>query len=157
MLQLKPEEYHRVIPLLKQVPHNTLLAEAVVNRKVSGLVFADCSAQPGSCYIVHQYGMSFLIGDSSNDSFRNGVLQYILNKEKQRDQEEWLQVYPDLWNCYLKEQLGSRLVEYSANPIEDNEYWDKIAANHVLQWSRLNFKFNSSSFSALNPKLIYRG
>lgn len=153
MLQLKPEEYLLVMPLLKQIPYNSLLAEAVVNGEASGLVFADHSIRPGACYIVHQYGMSFLIGDNTNDSFRNSILNYILNTENKRGQEEWLQVYPDRWNRYLKEQLGTRLVEYSISSNEDAEYWEKIAKNHVIQWNRLNFKFNSSTFSALSLEL----
>ncbi len=154
MLQLKPDEYQNVMALLSQVPYNTVLARAVLNGEASGVVFADQSAQPSVCYILHQYGMSFLIGDITNDAFRTDLLKYILNTENQRSQEEWLQVYPDRWNGYLRDLLGSRLVEYMPNPNDDaTEYWKNIAEHKIVQWTRLNFKFNSSSFSALNLEL----
>lgn len=154
MLQLKPEEYQNVMPLLHQVPFNTLLAKAVIMGEASGTVFADQAIQPNVCYILHQYGMSFLVGDITIDAFRTSLLKYILNTENQRSQEEWLQVYPERWNGYLRDLLGTKLVEYMPNPNEDaTEYWENIAMHKIVQWTRLNFKFNFSSFSALKLEL----
>ncbi|HEX3048053.1 MAG TPA: hypothetical protein VHY08_25090, partial [Bacillota bacterium] len=69
MIKLIPERFNRVLPLLSEVKHDTLLARAVLERKQGGRVFADNDMEPTVALVAHKCGLVFLFGFENNPNF----------------------------------------------------------------------------------------
>ncbi|MGA9596474.1 MAG: hypothetical protein WBV06_09975, partial [Acidimicrobiia bacterium] len=95
MIRLDPNDYASAAVLLAGAPFNVLMAKAVVVGRVQGEVFAD-SVHPTSVYVRHRYGMSFLVGYSTNQEFGSELVANLADKTA-RHSPEWLQVYPLDW------------------------------------------------------------
>ncbi|MCL6459699.1 MAG: GNAT family N-acetyltransferase, partial [Gorillibacterium sp.] len=67
--------------------------------------------EPTVFYICHPYGMSLLFGNTENEDFNKNLYAYIMNENKVRVKNEWLQVYPEDWNTKIEELLGNRLMK----------------------------------------------
>jgi len=125
MLQLRKDQYETLLAPVLEVPFNMLMARSVLVDHVDGKVFVDSCEAPKSFYIVHPYGMTFLCGDSSNETFNQGLFDYIAGYSYARERDEWLQAFPRDWDVVL-------------NHLVDKE----MAALH----SRLNFKLDAAKF-----------
>jgi len=125
MRELNKEKYGILLEPIMQVPFNMLMARSVVVGHANGRIFVDSCESPQSFYIVHSYGMTFLCGDSNNETFNQGLCNYFSGVSYEREKDEWLQAFPRDWDMFMK-----RLVD----------------KHKVISYSRLNFKFNSSKF-----------
>lgn len=138
MVRLAPEKYHLLKEPLSRLRINTLFARFVIERKVTGKVFADNSLSPRTFYVVHPYGMSLLFGENNNESFNEQLLNYCLNKNKERINYEWLQADPRNWDETLKQLFDNFLVDSS-----DSE---EALPQLIELNTRVNFKFNKDKY-----------
>ncbi|MBC2725660.1 GNAT family N-acetyltransferase [Desulfosporosinus sp.] len=151
MIQLNVNSYDKVIKPLKSVTINTLFAKSVINQQVPGSVYVDCPINPRVFYIVHPYGMSLLFGETENANFNDHLFAYLTNKEKLRNKEEWLQVFPKYWNKKLERLLASYLIKKDiTNKIEF------LGTNYdnrkVVENTRVNFVFNPNEYRNVKTK-----
>ncbi len=138
MQVLPREEYQKIGQLLKDVPFNCLFARSVVEEHVIGSIFVDDTRDPHNAYILHPYGMSLLIGDAENSEFESWLFPYLLDERKQRCNNEWMQVYPDVWNKRIITKLSSR--------IADSEHISNTRMDLIEMYRRVNFHFNVEKF-----------
>lgn len=145
MKVLNKDEYHKANKLLGSLPINTLFAQSVANHSVSGSIFVDDSSSPGTFYIAHPYGMSLLLGETTNRKFNEWLYDYLTNRQQKRVKDEWLQVFPAEWNLRLEEILGPDLIKqdpYGMNTV-----------GKVTEYTRVNFKFNRSKYQELRKNI----
>ncbi len=138
MQVLPQEDYQEILQLLKEVPFNCYFARSVVEKHVTGTIFVDDTRDPHNAYILHPYGMSLLIGDAKNSEFDSWLYSYLLDENKQRRQNEWMQVYPDVWNEKIATKLSSR--------ITDSEHASNNCTDFIEMHRRVNFRFNNEKF-----------
>lgn len=136
---LPVSEYEKALKPLGEVPINTLFIETVIRGDVPGTVYADDPHNPGVFYIVHQYGMSLLFGDTDNEAFNAEFVRYLMNKDKMRDHHEWMQVYPNAWAGRIESMLGERLVK------KDGREGDGDPGK-VVEFTRVNFTFDPNRY-----------
>jgi RimJ/RimL family protein N-acetyltransferase len=129
MIRLAKDQYSLASPLLAGVPFNVLMAQAVAEGRVGGVVLAD-AMQPTSVYVRHKYGMSFLMGYSSNAGFREEIVA-MFSDPTLRSSPEWLQVYPLDWTELL-------------DPVAEG--------GKINRWRRTNFWFNQARFLVRFPR-----
>ncbi len=130
MIRLNVDSYPKVTEPLQKLPINTLFAQAVINGHVQGAVFVDKMMEPSAFYIVHPQGMSLLFGQTENEIFYQELQRYLMGSHGLRAKQEWLQVYPDSWNDYIRQWTHSGL---------------------IIENSRVNFTFNRQRFEAATP------
>jgi GNAT superfamily N-acetyltransferase len=141
MYPLPRSEFHRFENFLDDIPFNTLFAQSVLKKKVSGSVYVDSLIDPAQFYIVHRYGMSLLYGAPDNEDFNERFGHYIQGRLYPRAGAEWMQTFPRGWDIVLP-----RLIENSS---------DGVPLDLDVQ-RRVNFKFNARRHStgrALNAEL----
>jgi len=102
MILLETKDYFKLDALLDKAEINVLFARAVMEQKVKGCIYVDNVDMPRTCYILHPYGMSLLIGESNNAVFNQRFKEYVLNISGERTKEEWMQTYPDTWDQVMK-------------------------------------------------------
>lgn len=146
MIALKPEQYVKLITPLKQVKINHIFALTVLENKVNGNVFVDNVKAPSAALICHPYGMSLVFGTSNNKAFNNEVLKYMLNHQKKRESNEWLQMYLDEGNEFYEDILGDRFID---SDMCSSDYQN---SNLIVRDTRVNFKFNQSLFEKVQKK-----
>ena len=143
MILLSPDQYYKADSLIKEVTFNNLFARAVIDRRVSGRVYADEANNPKTFYIVHSYGMSLLVGDHTSQVFTNVFKNYALNTNGNRNSHEWMQVYPAAWEAVLKDLFQETLIS-SADNINH-------LTNGIIELNtRVNFRFNSEMYLSNN-------
>lgn len=139
MINLDPSCYHLVNKTLGNVTINHLFALSVVEKHVTGAVYTDDPEDPEVFYVVHPYGMSMLLGHTSDDGFIADLSDYLLNTTKKRNKTEWLQAFPDTWNKTLRDILGNRLIK-GFDAIGDK------TSGKVVEFTRANFRFNRDKY-----------
>jgi len=139
MYTLPVSEYEKVQKPLGEVPINTLFVQAVIRGDVPGTVNVDDVQTPRVFYIVHQYGMSLLFGDTDNRAFNEEFAHYLLNEAKTRNHHEWMQVYPSAWASRLESMLGDNLVKKSERADGDDP-------GKVVEFTRVNFEFDPGRY-----------
>lgn len=102
MILLETNDYSKLNALLDKAEINILFARAVAEQKINGRIYVDNADTPRTCYILHPYGMSLLLGDSNNVTFNQEFREYVLNINGERTNEEWMQTYPNAWDNVLK-------------------------------------------------------
>ena len=140
MVLLDNDKYHRVLDPLQQISINNLFARTIVEKHLPGKIYVDDADAPTVFYIVHPYGMSLLFGNPDNEKFNSRFREYALNDDQSRNENEWMQVFPDSWDEKMKELFGSNLIKHSDNTADEK---GKVELN-----GRVNFKFNSNIYSA---------
>jgi GNAT superfamily N-acetyltransferase len=111
------------------------------------MVYVDDEENPKNAYILHPYGMSLLIGDGNNIDFVDWLIGYMLNNQRKRENDEWMQVFSDNWRNLFEKKLGDRLL-----PAEKNiglNYSDYVEVN-----TRVNFKFSEIRYREEQHKKI---
>jgi hypothetical protein len=142
----KDQHYKALQPLLK-VSVNHLFARSVVERHVEGSIYADKLPDPTVFYVVHPYGMSLLFGETADCNFYNDVTDYMLNRSHQRQNVEWMQVWPGAWNEIIYSFLRKEMVgpdEAENNPL-------------IEVHTRANFKFNKSKYREIRKGINSSG
>jgi len=125
MFELNRDSYRILLEPVIHAPFNMLMARSVIEGHADGRIFVDSCESPKSFYIAHSYGMTFLCGDSNNDTFNKGLFDYFNGILRNRKKDEWLQAFPRDWDAVM-----SRLVD----------------EHKVTTYSRLNFKFSFAEF-----------
>lgn len=146
MIELKIKDYPKAIDSLKKVTINALFARAVIERHISGTVYADHKDKPTTFYVVHPYGMSLLFGNHTNAEFNSAFKEYALNKNGARNNVEWMQAFPNDWDDVLKELFKESLLKSLAN--KGNRTAGMIELN-----TRVNFKFDLDNYSKFKANL----
>lgn len=129
MIRLEPAQYDRILGPLGTLKMNTLFAESVLLQDVDGTVYVDRVEDPQVFYIAHGYGMSLLWGDMHQPEFNEALRKYWLESEE-RQQREWLQVYPDGWNDYIRALI-------------------KAGKGNIEEHTRVNFRFDAARYREL--------
>lgn len=142
MIPLSKQHYQKLIEPLKEVKFNNLFARFVVEGQVSGKVYVDNELNPETFYVVHPYGMSLLFGKFNNKSFNDCFYDYALNKNKIRNQIEWMQAFPNDWDNVLIKLFGKNLVRSS----------DSISGQIELN-TRVNFAFNRDLYNQVRQSI----
>ncbi len=143
MILLTQDHYHKAKPYIEKASFNTLFARAVIDGRVSGKVYADEEENPKTFYIVHNYGMSLLLGDTTNQVFNSAFKEYALNTNGERNNHEWMQVYPAAWESVLKDLFQDKLITSAENT-------SHLTKGVVELNTRVNFKFNQEKYSGMN-------
>lgn len=147
MKVLAKSEYIKVKGLIKNTPINTLFAEAVIEQKINGKIFVDNTDKPQTCYIIHPYCMTLLLGNSENGEFNKCFKDYALNSNNIRKTNEWMQAFPNSWDNVLPELFGNKLIKSSENT--RHEYKGLIELN-----TRVNFEFSEKDFLRFKTPVI---
>jgi GNAT superfamily N-acetyltransferase len=144
MIELPYQDYNLISNILENVPINTLFAKSVVNHTKFGQIYVDKITTPSSFYIRNPCGMSLLFGRTDNEEFNNALFDYMTNKSKVREEDEWLQVFPNTWKNVIENALGSQLIR-KQNTLLGNQNNNKIKEN-----LRVNFRFSSGNQNYLS-------
>lgn len=139
MIELKIKDFPKAIDALKNVTINALFARAVIERYISGTVYADHKDKPTTFYVVHPYGMSLLFGNHKNAEFNSAFKEYALNKNGARNNVEWMQAFPNDWDHVLSELFKESLLKSSENK-------GNITAGIIELNTRLNFIFDIDNY-----------
>lgn len=148
MLELENKEFKKLIPLVERADLNTLFVLSVLEGKVNGKVFVDDFNEPKSFYIRHPYGMSLLYGITERESFYESLKSYMLNEKEERENAEWMQVYPPALYTKIEELLQEHLIKMPENEIfkYSNEMDDRKT---ILEFQRINFSFPKENHRTL--------
>jgi GNAT superfamily N-acetyltransferase len=146
MIILPKEHYLKLSHYLDHVNFNHLFASAVIDGAVSGKVYVDDVANPGTFYIVHRYGMSLLAGDHKHSEFNVAFKEHALNSNQSRNTHEWMQVFPDEWNAVLRNLFGTALRKADNNK-------ENVTRSLIELSTRVNFRFNKDNYirNRINP------
>jgi len=147
MILLRKPYYYKAVEPLKQVTINNLFARSVIEKQVTGVVYADNENTPETFYVVHPYGMSLLFGNTDNEEFNARFRNYALNTDKGRNKYEWMQAFPDSWDKTLLKLFKGCIIKADENP--ENNRKNIIELN-----TRINFKFNVKRYLEFKQKNI---
>lgn len=145
MIKLEVKDYVNVVTPLESVSINTLFAKAVIYQHITGSVYVDNVQKPKVFYIAHPYGMSLLFGDTENEKFNDELFYYLTNKNKVRNQYEWLQAFPNSWSNKIETILDSYLLKLDSGNMNGVLAVDDVCSR-VVENTRVNFKFNISDY-----------
>ena len=143
MILLGKHHYHKLIEPLELVEFNNLFARFVVEGQVTGKIYVDNEVNPKTFYVIHPYGMSLLFGEFNDKHFNDSFRDYALNKNKTRNQIEWMQAFPNEWDNVLLKLFGGNLAQSNDSII------GKIELN-----TRVNFTFNQNLYREIRKKYI---
>lgn len=144
MILLEKSRYNLLLEPLNELTFNTIFAHAVVENKVSGLIYVDEAERPKTFYVLHPYGMSLLFGESDNMAFNEGFREYALNIRRLRNRHEWMQASSDQWNQLLQELFSGKLIKSGDNT-------QNLERGVIELNTRVNFKFNPQAYLKRNP------
>lgn len=155
MQLIKQSQYGRILLHLSKVSIDHYFAKSVLTGYIDGKVYVDDAHDPSSFYIVNSYGMSLLFGSVENKDFNLRLAEYLLNEDKHRTKDEWMQVYPDGWNEVVAHICHNRLL--TSRHLEELE--KENGSNYVILNSRVNFSFNVRKFrefakNGTDPRII---
>lgn len=139
MILLQKENFGKLFDPIKTVKINNLFARAIIEGRVEGKIFVDNEVDPQSFYVLHPYGMSLLFGDFTNAAFNSEFRNYMLNTSRQRQKDEWMQVFPDGWNAVIE--------SFGLIPPTDSKSDTKIEVER-----RVNFKFDKDIYLSNKEK-----
>jgi len=139
MKLVEKSNYSSLLPFLAEVDINHYFAKSVLTQRAKGTVYFDDEITPSSFYITSGYGMSLLFGKTNNLEFNLELRDYLLNSNKHRADDEWLQVYPQQWNKVLAQLCGDKL-------ISNTEIGSAEKLSCIVQNTRVNFEFDEDKF-----------
>lgn len=139
MIDLHPDAFAQLLPLLEGIAANHLFVRSVLERQVDGRVLVDRPERPWLAYVIHPYGMTFLLaGEAQVDS---ALLKASL-PECRGAQDQWMQVSPQIPASLLDEFLD-------ASNVPDQP----PGGARVQRYTRANFRFNPSRYAAWRTSL----
>ena len=151
MESLHPGDYHKAAKPLEKVKLNTLFAKTVMEGHLPGTVLVDDANKPKTFLVKHPYGMSLLIGDSSNTAFNKTLNEYMLDARGERSGHEWLQVYPPDWKPMIESLLGQHLIRKDTP--QDQPATTPEVPGKVIEYSRVNYLFNPDLYKRFAGEL----
>lgn len=143
MYLLDKNQYHKALKALLSVSVNHLFARSVVEKHVSGIIYADDPLNPSAFHVVHPYGMSLLFGNTENAEFIRKLIDYMQNKNKERFKTEWMQAYPGKWNDIINEIIGDFLTAPDSKP----------EPGKIEVHTRANFRFSKGKYNLIRQKI----
>lgn len=146
MIDLKNRNYNEISTEIVKADINTLFAQAVLNGMVKGKIYADNEETPRTLYIKHPYGMSLLFGTTEDETFYKELTAYMLNTEHKRNNFEWLQIYPESNSSKIDTLIGNYIIKMNPNEPYIVNYGEEN--RKILEFQRINFKFNQIKFLA---------
>ncbi len=148
MIELDKNDHRFLKGALDKVPFNSLFARSVIENHVTGQIYVDNIHSPKSCYILHPYGMSLLLGVPSNEDFNKAFFLYVLDEDQKRNKTEWMQVYPNRWVSQLSHLSDGDSKKQS---MCSKDLWD----NKIEIHTRVNFQFDHKKFkeNVRNPRI----
>jgi RimJ/RimL family protein N-acetyltransferase len=149
MKLLSKDQYYKATIPLEAVCFNHLFAHAVLSQKIEGLIYSDNLDVPESFYVVHPYGMSLLFGNDKNEEFNAQLIDYLINKDKNRNRIEWMQVYPKDWSAKLLTSLGDQLLTKKQ---KDEGRIPESGIVKVEEQTRVNFKFDPNIYTEFRKR-----
>jgi|GEM_PF-669259 len=75
IVELRPTEFNRVLPLYRTSGISFPLISAVIQRKQRGQVFANDQDPPAAALVVTNFGFIFLVGAQTSELFDEGLSQ----------------------------------------------------------------------------------
>jgi hypothetical protein len=147
MLLLPPDKYPLVREKIRDVRLNNLFARAVIEKHVTGRIYADSITQPSTFYVIHPYGISLLFGDYTNVEFNKQFRTYALNLDGSRNTHEWLQTYPREWDHVLQELFGDRIIKSPENG-------NNREVGTIELFGRVNFRFNRENYLRIERRTL---
>ncbi|WP_052339313.1 GNAT family N-acetyltransferase [Gorillibacterium massiliense] len=142
MRKLKEQDYDCVKIPLSQLQMNTMFAEAVVAKRLPGLIYVNDEQNPRTFYIVHPYGMSLLFGQEDDEAFNQSLSNYLTDHMQMRQGSEWLQVDPgSTW----AERIDAELMRHNREMASDGNLADHLQA--MEKQTRVNFRFNRDVYT----------
>lgn len=150
MIQTRPSKCAGLLSLLEAAHFDVHFARAVLTRRVTGSVHVDNPEHPQAAYILHPCGMSLICGSTRAEPFNNALLDYMLDKGHSRRSPELAQAFPDKWHEALGARLGPRLIRADDPRRQGVDFAGvtSLGAGRVIEWKRLNFKFDRAVFQA---------
>lgn len=142
MIELSPGHSSAVLPLLRQVPFNTLFAQVVAMGLNPGHVYADNTDSPSVCLVTHDYGMSFLTGGIPGRI----ELQWLSDFLKS-GRTRWMLVWPEKWHDVLNNLSEAGLYDMTAG--YDPVLFNTLTANRTVVTLRQNFSFDRAGFPGI--------
>lgn len=131
--------YQMLTPLFSGVKYNTLYAQAVITRRVTGDVFADSREM---AYVLHPSGMCMVMGETEKISQKKKLTDFLLTTP--RLQHHWLQFSSDKEAYDIEKLLGENLVIRDSRPYTSTEA--ASYAHKVVRYRRINYRFNAKRF-----------
>lgn len=141
MKKLEPMAYERVRPLIEAVPFNVLFAEMVMENRVEGDIFVDCTTRPSVCLIKHPYGLALLCGNSDNEGFNQCLKETTLLRL--HDTPQSLMVYPGAWHRRIRTLVPPQQVFRQA---ASNNEGNHCGAEGLCEDARLHFSFRPDCY-----------
>jgi RimJ/RimL family protein N-acetyltransferase len=135
MIELHPDRFHTLLPLLRRVPINHLFARSVLERNVFGCVWIDRRDNPLLIHVINPYGMTLLFGDASGTT--PGVLKAHLHALRINASDQWMQASPENLLPHLDELLDVEPVAPDQQP----------GGPRVQCYTRTNFRFNPTCYA----------
>lgn len=127
MIELKKDEYKKVLPLLKDLEGISLYAHAVVENNQFGRIFVNNQTNPSCCLIINCGGTYLVAGEEDDSNFNYSLLEFLKNKSNHLNYFD-LNISSEKW---LKQM---------------NDFLD----GYVIKLSRTAYEFNPNNFSLIN-------
>lgn len=159
MIPAPPSRFAELLPLLRAPGFNVYFARAVLEGRNQGTVYVDETERPRAAYILHPCGMSLICGFPCAESFKDALVDHMLDTGRVRGSAELAQALPDAWHGTLSERLGPRLLGF-ADPRRtglDPAAVQRLGEGRVVEWRRLNYEFDRASFEAMAGAPLQEG
>ncbi|HYH84637.1 MAG TPA: GNAT family N-acetyltransferase [Pyrinomonadaceae bacterium] len=108
-VELKSDEFARVLPLYRAAGACFPIISAVIQRRQRGQVFADRRESPASAFVVTNFGFALYLGDEGKVEFDEGLARLLAAGDAFRPSYLLWYAPPALWQAGL-DALGSDLV-----------------------------------------------
>lgn len=144
MIELHPDGFRDLLPLLRRIPINHLFARSVLERLVDGRVFVDREEHAQLCHVVHPYGMTLLF-DGAGCADRQALRAH-LDECRRCPHDLWMQVTPEALALTIDELLGC-----GATPTDQPPLGPK-----VQRYTRANFRFDPARYVERRAQLSPR-
>ncbi|SET20894.1 GNAT family N-acetyltransferase [Paenibacillus sp. NFR01] len=150
MIELEPAFYPEALELLRQSPINTLFAESVLLKKVSGKLYGDHPANPRTFYVVHPYGMSLLFGEPGSPAFQQAFIEYVTGMSGKRTFTEWLQADPaEAWEAWT-----DSVMEICNREVSRGSGTKETGGQQIERSVRVNFAFDRDQYATGKKNVV---
>lgn len=140
MIELKEEEYRKVLPLLKDLKGIYLFADAVVEHNQSGHIFVNNQPNPSCCLIVNCSGSYLVSGEEGDSDFNNSLFHFLKDKSKHLNffdlslsSDKWLKQMNNLLEGYVVKLSRTGYDFCPDNFTHLNNWTSKIPTNFTLK------------------------
>lgn len=140
MIELKKDEYTRVLPLLNDLNGVCLFANAIIKNNQAGRIFVNNQTNPTCCLIASCGGTYIVAGEEGDLKFNDWLIQYLKNKSNHLNYYD-LNATSETWLKLLSNILDGDVVKlsrtiynfYTNNFFSLNNWSSKIPVNMTLK------------------------